>query len=340
MKSSWTELLSLVAHAAVVAGFAPCFSSGCIAQSGAEPIDQFSGAVQRPAQMVRGVDQPAEPGEWWTAGSVFEGTGLYPKFHTRHGTDWFRLYRHPSFNPVRILFNNEGSKGETSQATALAIYNETASAASEYYQAGARDFIVLNEPNIEGWPNLWSSAEEFGIVFKELCRLYSETFPSIHLWFPGLSPSSSGGYGPPQDEFIARALSAAWGKESFGEVYDAFDGAPPFYGVAMHAYTDRVWEGQEQNAVNDLISKVYSFRSRHQWRYGPLLIGEFSVNRPGPSEYKAKVYKMFYEELSSIGNVFGAYSFTASWGPTDDANQEGWFPNGIHSEYKRLIGFE
>lgn len=277
------------------------------------PAGGYSGPpVAKP--LIRGVDQPAS--DWWqVAWEVFVGTGLYPKFHaggTNHQK--YPQYKHPSFNPVRILLN------PSFQGGASAIFNEVKENIQLFYAQGARDFIVLNEPNIEGMGVRWSNGSQFGVVFSELCFLIKQGFPGVRLWFPGCSP----GFGA-QHTFIADAAGAG----AFTHIY----------GIVEHVYSGNTTNAAQ--AAQGMYEEVLDFRRR--WAYNrPLVIGEFSVNRPAAPEYKADVYRRFYDLLNPVAGIAAAYSFTASWHPHEDYtvnpplahNRESWYEQGIHNFFR------
>jgi len=264
------------------------------------PQDTYTGPQ---VSFVAGVDGPASDWRWPEAKKVFDTTKLAPKFHaggTNH--QWFSQYKHPVFNLARILvapdFNGD-------------IYKETVGNVAQWFSMGVRDFEVLNEPNLEGMGVRWSNGAEFGAAFKDLCARYKAQFPGIRLWFPGMSP----GFGA-QYAFIDAAVSVG-----------AFD---YIFGVCEHVYTGIV--DNETTAVDQMADEVMEFRKRYALKR-PLCITEFSVNRPAPAAYKAAVYHKFYDRLAAVPGVQAAYSFTASWYPSGDSNQEGWLEYGIYNAF-------
>lgn len=258
------------------------------------------------APFVAGVDQPASDWHWPVAKAVFEETGLAPKFHTNGvNSQWYNAFKHPRFNLVRVLL--DPSFGGNAEA----IFNETIAGVRAFYDLGARDFVLLNEPNIEGLGIRWQNGAEFGRVFRALCQRYRDALPDVRLWFPGCSP----GFGA-QHTFIQAA-----------KVEGAFD---LVYGVVEHVYTGIT--NDAPGAVAQMVAEVRDFQQRHALDK-PLAIGEFSVNRPAAAAYKAEVYGAFYDALALIPGVQAAYAFTASWHPAPDVNQEGWLELGIHNQW-------
>ena len=253
---------------------------------------------------ISGIDQPASDWYWANGKAVFETAKLTPKFHTGGvNHEWYGIFKNPVFNLVRVLLD-PNFKGD-----AQAIFNETTGNVAQFWVRGARDFELLNEPNIEGMGVRWSNGREFGTVFRALCKIYKDAYPGIRLWFPGLSP----GFGA-QHTFIAEAAAVG-----------AFDYV---YGMCEHVYTGVVDDAA--GASNQMLAEVKDFQKR--WALvRPLAITEFSVNRPAAGAYKADVYKRFYAALANIPGIQAAYSFTATWHPSADTNQEGWLENGIHN---------
>ena len=273
-----------------------------------------SGGYQGPPieNFVAGVDQPASDWRWPEGKAVFDTTKLTPKFHTQGvNPQWWSQYKNPHFNSVRILLDPSftGGAAAGSEALANAIYLETNGNVQEFYNQGARDFIVLNEPNIEGMGIRWHNGSQFGFVFKRLCAHYLSAFPGIRLWYPGMSP----GFGA-QHAFINDSKAAG-----------AFDHV---YGVVEHVYTGET-SGHAVSIASAMVSEVKDFQQRHSLTR-PLVIGEFSVNRPASAEFKRDVYVEFYRQVA-IPGVQAAYSFTSDWTPNPDVNQEGWLNLGLHN---------
>lgn len=255
---------------------------------------------------ISGIDQPASDWYWFSGKAVYENTGLSPKFHTGGvNHEWWAVFKNPVFNLVRVLLDPSFNGG------AQDIFNETTNNVAQFYNQGARDFELLNEPNIEGMGIRWNNGREFGEVFRELCKIFKGAYPEIRLWFPGMSP----GFGA-QHTYIADAASVG-----------AFDHV---YGVCEHVYT-----GIADNAAaaaSQMIAEVKDFQQR--WALTqPLCITEFSVNRPATAEHKAAVYHQFYDGLANIPGIQAAYSFTSTWHPSGDENQEGWLEWGIDKAF-------
>lgn len=255
-----------------------------------------------PVVFQPGVDQPASDWYWPTAKAVFDVSGLGCKFHTTGDShQWYNQYKKP-FTLVRIALDPT-FVGD--------IYAETVNNVARFYDLGARDFEVLNEPNIEGMGTRWNNGTEFGIIFKDLCAQYLNRFPGIRLWFPGCSP----GFGA-QYAFIDAAVSAG----AFTHIY----------GMCEHVYSGTTTD--YSTAYEEMYREILEFRGKYAMTR-PLAITEFSVNRPASGSYKASAYKLLYEKLAALPGVQAAYSFTSSWYPHSDPNQEGWLENGIHNEF-------
>lgn len=104
----------------------------------------------------------------------------------------------------------------------------------------------------------------------------------------------------------------------------------PFFkhcgGMTKHVYTG-ITSNHEQAAMQ-MYLEVLDWQSK--WATDrPVIIGEFSVNRPASGEYKSRVYRQFFELLKDAPGIQAAYSFTSSWHPSPDTNQEGWLEAGI-----------
>jgi len=259
-----------------------------------------------PVAFVAGVDGPASDWYWPKAKKVFEVTGLAVKFHTA-GTNyhWYSSYKNSKFNPVRIVLSHTFA-ATSSASFFLAFKNDVV----QFYRQGARDFIVLNECNIEHVGS-WRNGFEFGKLFRELCQLIKREFPGVRLWFPGTSPQ----YGA-QHQFISDAKRAG----AFDEVY----------GIVEHVYT--VNTSSADAAAEEMLAEVKEFQQR--WALDrPLVIGEFAVVAAAQPGYKAQVYRLFYEKVAQLPGIAGAYSFTSSWHPSADERGEGWLEMGIHKAY-------
>lgn len=280
------------------------FVQGKPAPATTTPSDNYTGPAV--TTFISGVDQPASDWYWSAGKAVYEVSKLAPKFHAG-GTNhiWWDTFKNPAFNLVRVLLAPD-FKGN-----AQAIFNETTANVQQFYARGARDFEMLNEPNIEGMGVRWSNGREFGTVFRELCKIYKSAYPEMRIWFPGMSP----GFGA-QHVFIADAAAVG-----------AFDYV---YGICEHVYSGIV--DNATAASDQMVAEVKDFRK--QWAMvRPLAITEFSVNRPASGAYKADTYKKFYAALANISGIQAAYSFTATWHPSADGNKEGWLENGIHNHF-------
>ena len=274
------------------------------------PPQEYTGPVL--GSFISGVDQPASDWNWPSGKSVYDKTGLIPKFHTSGVSHtWFNAYKSGVFNPVRVVID----RGFTNKDPG-AIWNEMIGEVSKYWNLGARDFIFLNEPNTthESFGKLWDTPEQFGDTFNKICAMAKNTYPGIRIWFPGMSP----GFGV-QFEFIDKSRTTG----SFQHIY----------GVTEHVYTGIT--NNAQAACDEMFNEVLLFRSKYTMTR-PLILGEFSVNRPATAAYKADVYKRFFNKLKVTPGIWGAYSFTSTWYPNADENQEGWLEHGIDNAYMSL----
>jgi len=258
---------------------------------------------------VAGLDAPADDWRWPQVSYIFQQSGLFPKFHTSGNSyQWWLSAKHPAFNLVRVMLSNTFVG-----RSAMDFFMATIAGVRSFYNQGARDFVVLNEPNIEHQGS-WTSGAEFGRLFNDLCKLYKSQMPDIRLWFPGCSPQFGG-----QHKFIEDAKQAG----AFAEIY----------GIVEHVYTGIV--ADEEGAVATILGEVLDFRQRYALDK-PLCIGEFSVNRRALADYKARVYKRVYDKLGSIKGLQAAYCFTVDWEAMRDVNKEGWARNGIDAEWIKL----
>lgn len=267
------------------------------------PQTEYTGPA---VNFVAMVDQSASDWRWPQAKAVFDVTGLTPKFHTQgNNHQWYNQYKSPIFNLVRILVDPNFS-GD--------LFAETEQNVAQFYALGSRDFEVLNEPNVEGMGVRWNSGAEFGLVFREYCKDLKARFPGIRLWYPGLSP----GFGA-QYAFINDSISVG-----------AFD---HIYGVCEHCYSGIT--DNADAARNQMFTEIVDFRSRYAMTR-PLVISEMSVNRPASAEYKARVYKDLFVQLSAVEGIQACVSFTSDWEPSGDENREGWLKWGIHNAYTNV----
>lgn len=262
---------------------------------------------------IWGLDQPASDWDWNRVHSIFAETGMIPKFHTDgNNHQWFNQYKSGKFNIVRILIN-PSFQGDSAQ-----IFNEIRGGVEPYYNMGQRDFILFNEPNIEGLGVRFTNGVNFSYMADDVARLLKSQYSGIRLWYPPVSPSGDGrisGW-----DFLNQAKSGA--------------GFSQFYGMTEHVYTGNTTNVQA--AVDGMVEEVKRFQGLYSIDK-PLVIGEFSVNRPATASYKADVYTRLYQRLGAMAGLQGAYSFTASWfggqsgqwGRDWDINQESWFEGGI-----------
>lgn len=271
------------------------------------------------SNFVRGVDQPASTDRWSVAKTVFEQTGLSPKFHT-NGENYkmYPSFKNQHFNVARILLNRGFNKRSPQTIVQEIVESQ---AIQLFWNQGLRDFILLNEVNLvyEHLGKLWDNATEFGNSYQAISQMLINEFPGLRLWTCGFSPGGTGSTPPalkPLHAFINEAKQV-----------DAFKYC---YGWTEHVYTGIV--DNVSAAVNNMIAEVQDFQQQHALDK-PLIIGEFSVNRPASPEYKASVYKAFYAALEHIPGVQAAYSFSSSWYDSPDVNQEGWFEHNIHTAY-------
>lgn len=258
---------------------------------------------------VSGLDAPGDDWRWPQVDKVFQQTGLYPKFHTSGNSyQWYLAAKHPTFNLVRVMLSSGFSS-----PYAIDFYMATVRDMRTFYDQGVRDFVVLNEPNIEHQGS-WDNGYQFGRLFNELCHLYKSQMKDIRLWFPGCSPQFGA-----QHQFITDAQRGG----AFVEIH----------GIVEHVYTGIV--DDEEAAVAQILGEVLDFRQRYALTR-PLCIGEFSVNRPAPPDYKARVYNRIYDKLQYIKGLQAAYCFTVDWEAMMDVNKEGWARNGIDAEWIKL----
>lgn len=276
------------------------------------PGTQTGGYTGPAVTFVPGLDQPASSWQWQVAHNIFGQTKLAPKFHTSGNShEWYTRYRHPSFNIVRVVIDRGFAVRD-----ADAVFDEVRGEIGKYWGLGARDFILLNEPNIthEHLGKLWDNGAQFGDMFRQVSERVRVAFPGIRIWSPGFSP----GFGA-QHQFIADAQA----KGLFTHVS----------GVVEHVYSGTT--NHQNVAVAEMVAEVRDFQQR--WaRTRPLVIGEFSVNRPATAAYKAAVYKKFFAELAQLPGIQAAYSFTSSWAGNPDVNGESWLERGIADAYRTL----
>ncbi|MCB0010020.1 MAG: hypothetical protein KDE04_26320, partial [Anaerolineales bacterium] len=204
-----------------------------------------------------------------------------------------------------------------------------------FYDRGARDFEVHNEPRLhhEGFGHQWHNGAEFGDFLLGLMRQIKANCPEARLWYPGESPGV-----PWTDQFLIS-------RPAFQKV------AGILSGICMHAYSGIT--NNAEAAANEIANQARAYRDAlynngqnpEVWRL-PIIVSECSVNRAPANAgdayaaYRADVYKRTAGKLRQIPGVKGAFWYTSHWNPPPNevANQESWHGTSLPDTYKRVMG--
>lgn len=309
--NSASTLLGTVAKYTIALPTGPVNNGYIYASTWATPSGGGGNPPPLPTNIIKGADNPASDWYWSNGKAVFDTlkNKVFPKFHSS-GTNinWYDAYRHPSFNVVRVIL----SPGFTNPNPS-AIFNEIYEDVKKWYlKDNTIRFELFNEPNLEHMGLLWQNGTQFGTTFKAVCQLLRSSFPGIIIYYPGLSPQ----FGAYKTFLNASKASGA---------FDLING------VCQHVYSGVTNDVQASASI--IINEVNTFINQDA-NGKPLVISEFSVNRPASGAFKAKVYDAVWKQLQGVE---AAYAFTSTWYPNSDINWEGFLENNIHIELAKLL---
>lgn len=227
--------------------------------------------------------------------------------------DYYATYRKPALDLVRVFWQPHIYK--TPQQ---AWNDDIRDGVLRFYNLGARDFEVLNEPNLpnEGAYLVWDE-NDFGDWLRELCLIIRSNCPGARLYFPGMSPG------------VPFSSQFTWTNKAWPKVKDLC------YGFCLHSYSGIT--DNATNAINDIVNQVKESQSYLNLQV-PLIVSESSVNRAATPTYKAQVYKGVENQLKSVTGVKGVVWYVSSWDsapPDQEGHQEDWLKWGIWQPYSQ-----
>jgi hypothetical protein len=268
---------------------------------------------------VAGIHGPGDAFTWHNPDfrSVIETLGLPVKqMSDGDRADFYNQFFKPSLDLVRVFWKPDPSRKKSAQQ---AWDEDIADGVRRFYQRGARDFEMLNEPTLghEGMGHQWQNGEEFGLFLRELMLIVKRECPEARLWYPGESPGV-----PWTNQF-------AFSGPAFRQVADLC------FGVCQHAYTGVTDDATK--ATQEIVEQVKNFhRGLNAWSK-PIIVSESSVNRAATPEYRAQVYTNVRRELARIPGVKGIYWYVSHWNAprAELANAESWFGTNLPELYKR-----
>lgn len=261
------------------------------------------------------LESPADDWRWPTVKGMIDYVGIGVKFKS-HGVnaDYYNSYsQNHNFLPVRLFVNL------TNYIPPETLYNDTwKGQIQNFYNRGARDFELFNEPNIEGVGVFWNNGTEYANYMKVICQMIKTDFPSARLWFTAMSPGV-----PFTNQYTW--IDAAWPILK-----------PYCYGFCTHAYSgDNV---NVTNAANDILSQIQATRVRYNLQV-PLFLSEVSVNRGSNYNQKAQVYQRLDTELAKLPGIIAASYFISDWyspPPSQQDHGESWYGTDLPTFYKTL----
>lgn len=261
------------------------------------------------------IEAPADDWRWPAVKGMIDSLKIGVKFKS-HGTN-ANYYSHYSsthdFLPVRLFFT------ATNYVPPATLYKDTwKGQIQNFYNRGARDFELFNEPNIEGIGVFWNNGTEYGQYMEQVCQFIKTDFPSIRLWFTAMSP------GVP-----------------FTNQYAWIDKAWPIlnqycYGFCTHCYTGN--NTSENVAIDEIISQINATRTRYNLQK-PLFLSEVSVNRGLDYAQKARVYKTLEIELRGMAGIKASSFFISDWyspPASQKDNGESWYGTSLPQYYLSL----
>ena len=282
-----------------------------------------------------GIHGPGDAHTWHNA--AFRGMMHNLNMPVKFMSDGDRADRFAEFNRaklslVRVFWKPDMSRKKTPRQ---AWEEDIRDGVKRFYDRGARDFEVHNEPRLhhEGFAHQWHDGSEFGDFLQGLMRIIKAECPEARLWYPGESPGV-----PWTDQFVVT-------RPAFRKV------ASLLSGICMHAYTGTTNDAEA--AANEIVGQVREYRTAlydsglnpEAWQL-PIIVSECSVNRAPANAgdafaaYRADVYKRTASKLSKIPGVKGVFWYTSHWNPppNEQANKESWFGTSLPDKYKQAMG--
>jgi hypothetical protein len=251
--------------------------------------------------------------DWaWNTGDVVDAiaTANLPVKYLSHGVNASHFVRGRA-HMVRVFWKPDRQK------TAIEAWEDVGGDVMRFYNAGARDFELFNEPNLtsEGLGLVWFSGEHFGNWLRAFAQIMRTFAPDARLWFPGMSPGV-----PWTNQF-------AFTNDAWPIVRDLM------HGFCMHAYTGET--ANVETAVDGVVAQIVELQ-RYLKLQVPLFVSELSVNRPASSQHRATVYRTIEKRLRAVPGVAGVAYFVAQWLPELDVNGESWAGTALPQIYASM----
>ncbi len=226
--------------------------------------------------------------------------------------NYYPLFNKPAFHIVRVFWKPDRKK--TPQE---AWDQDLRDGVMRFYNAGARRFELLNEPNLadEGAGLVWANGTELGNWLLGLISIMRANCPGSKLYFPGMSPGV-----PWTNQFV-------WTDPAWAIVKSQMDG------FCLHAYSGNATSVTA--AANEITSQVIEAQ-RYLRLQVPLVLSESSVNRAATATHKAQVYRAVEASLRPVAGIEAVSWYISSWAdapPDQDVNQESWLKYGIADAY-------
>lgn len=260
------------------------------------------------------IESPADDWRWPTVKGMIDSLNIGVKFKS-HGInpDYYNSYTQHSFLPIRLFFS-----ANNYQSPHTLYYDTWRGQIQNFYNRGARDFELFNEPNIEGNGVFWTNGTEYANYMRQICQWIISDFPQARIWFTAMSPGL-----PFTNQYTW--TDAAWPILS-----------PYCYGFCLHAYSGN--NDNVQTAVSEIVNQIDVTRQRYNLQK-PLFLSECSVNR-GQSYYqKAQVYKQLEAILSQKAGIRGVSYFISDWytpPPDQQDHGESWYNTSLPQHYISL----
>jgi hypothetical protein len=261
------------------------------------------------------IESPADDWRWPVVKGMIDSVNIGVKFKS-HGSnaDYYNQYsgRH-DFLPVRLFFS------ATNYVSPEILYRDTwKGQIQNFYNRGARDFELFNEPNIEGVGTFWNNGTEYANYMLPICIWMQADFPGIRIWFTAMSPGV-----PFTNQYTW--IDTAWPIL-----------APFCFGFCTHAYSGN--NADVNVATNEILTQIQATRERYNLQK-PLFLSECSVNRGTNYFQKAQVYRTLEERFNTMNGIKAVSYFISDWyspPPSQQDHGESWYGTDLPTYYKTL----
>ncbi len=271
-------------------------------------------------KFVAGIHGPGDSYMWQQGGlrNMLTHLNMPVKFMSDGDrSKWYKEFNKPQLSLVRVFWKPNSQQKKTAQQ---AWDEDIRDGVMRFYQQGARDFEVHNEPRLghEGMGHQWQNGAQFGNFLRQLMLIIKKKCPGVRLWYPGESPGV-----PWTEQFNVT-------RPAYKKVADLC------YGICQHAYAGNTTN--VETAVAEIVDQVRKFHKAMNAWDKPIIVSESSVNRAASPEFRAKVYTKVAQELAQIPGVQGIFWYISHWNPPSGevANAESWYGTDLPDRYKRL----